>query len=335
MERRIPLVSVIVPVFNVEKYLGRCLDSLVGQTLRDIEIICVNDFSTDGSLTILQSYAKQDSRIKIINLPENRKQGGARNAGLREAQAPFVAFVDSDDWVDENMFLKLWTYADSEGLDIACSDYFAYHGDLDIRRCKNLPADVFNSDEDTRKRAFLLNDVRLWTNLYRKQLFFEYGLFFPEHLLYEDNAIVAALYLSARRIGKLNMPFYYYRCDNTSTTRSTNNYRYFDRLKTSKLFLEHMKRLGFYSRYPMEVEFRFVELFYVNTVMVALSQFNPPEESYIEKVTEEVRLLCPCFRESRYYKERIPLRIRAVLYLISCNTHFGIVAYQILKKLRH
>lgn len=332
---RMPLVSVIVPVFNVEKYLGRCLDSLVGQTLRDIEILCVDDCSTDTSPSILQSYAVRDSRIRVISLPENRRQGGARNAGIREAKAPFVAFVDSDDWVDKGMFQELYSTAVEQGADWVCSDYYVYEGEGKVKRLQNGQSEWFNLPKDSRNKAFLLGHIRYVTGLFKRSLIVENDLFFPEHLLYEDNAVVTAIYLTSQKAVKVDTAFYYYRCDNTSTTRSTNNYHYFDRLETSKIFLGHMKRLGFYGKYKEEVDFRFVELFYVNTVMVALSQFHPPEKNYIRKVTEEVTHLCPHFRANRYFKERIPFRVRAVLYLISCNVHFGIAAYQVLKTLKH
>ena len=99
MDQNIPAVSIVIPVFNVEKYIGKCLDSLISQTLHNIEIICVNDCSTDKSLDILRDYEAKDNRIVVIDLPRNIKQGGARNAGIKKARAPFLGFVDSDDWV--------------------------------------------------------------------------------------------------------------------------------------------------------------------------------------------------------------------------------------------
>lgn len=97
-------VSIIVPVYNVEKYLKRCLDSLVNQTLKDIEIICVNDGSTDGSLAILDEYVRNDDRIVVIN-QENSGQSVARNRGIDVAKGEYIGFVDSDDWVSED-YLK-------------------------------------------------------------------------------------------------------------------------------------------------------------------------------------------------------------------------------------
>ena len=99
-------VSVIVPVYNTEKYLQKCLDSLINQTLKDIEIICINDGSTDNSENIIRMFAKEDSRIKLIN-QENKKQGAARNAGMKIATGEYIGFVDSDDYVDLNYFERL------------------------------------------------------------------------------------------------------------------------------------------------------------------------------------------------------------------------------------
>ena len=108
-----PLVSVLIPVYNVEKYLERCLDSILKQTLTKIEIICVNDGSTDNSLSILKEYQKKDSRIIIVN-KENGGLPSARNAGLDRAEGKYVGFVDSDDYIEPNMFQKLYDTAESE-----------------------------------------------------------------------------------------------------------------------------------------------------------------------------------------------------------------------------
>ena len=96
-------ISVIIPVYNIEKYLVKCLDSVINQTFTDIEIICINDGSTDNSLSILEEYAQKDKRIKIIN-KENGGLSSAWNAGLNEVSAEYLTFVDGDDWIDTNTF---------------------------------------------------------------------------------------------------------------------------------------------------------------------------------------------------------------------------------------
>jgi glycosyltransferase involved in cell wall biosynthesis len=111
-------ISVIVPVYNVELYLRRCLDSLVNQTLKDIEIICINDCSPDNSIVILEEYAKKDERLKIINLEKNRGVSAARNIGIKQARGEYVGFCDSDDYVDLEFFEKLYENNDNGKLDI-------------------------------------------------------------------------------------------------------------------------------------------------------------------------------------------------------------------------
>ena len=119
-------LSIIVPVYNVENYLIRCLDSLVNQTLKEIEIICINDGSKDNSLNILEEYAKKDSRIIILN-QENAGLSAARNAGMEIAKGEYIGFVDSDDWVDLDFFEKLYIAAKNNDCDIAVADFIREH----------------------------------------------------------------------------------------------------------------------------------------------------------------------------------------------------------------
>ena len=118
-------VSIIVPVYNVEKYLRQCLDSLINQTLQEIEIICVDDGSTDNSSNILSDYAQKDSRI-IVHRQENQGLANARNAGLKLANGEYIGFLDSDDFVDIDFFEKLYQAASSDNADIARALY-KYH----------------------------------------------------------------------------------------------------------------------------------------------------------------------------------------------------------------
>ena len=117
-------ISVIIPVYNVEKYLSECLDSIVNQTLKEIEIICVNDGSTDNSLSILKEYAFKDNRIKIIN-KENEGQGYARKVGLDSATGKYILFCDSDDYYAElTAFEKLYNCAEDKETDLVTFDFF-------------------------------------------------------------------------------------------------------------------------------------------------------------------------------------------------------------------
>ena len=115
-------VSVIIPVYNVEKYLRKCLESVVNQTLKDIEIICVNDGSTDSSALILDEYARNDNRIKVYT-QENQGQGAARNMALELAQGDYIAFVDSDDWLEVSALEELYKFITEKGAEAVVFDF--------------------------------------------------------------------------------------------------------------------------------------------------------------------------------------------------------------------
>ena len=118
-----PKVSVIIPVYNVEEYLRECLDSVVNQTLKDIEIICVNDGSTDNSLAILEEYAAKDERLRVFT-QENQGQSVARNLAMEKARGEYIGFVDSDDWIDLDFYEKLYRAAVKAQADIACANIY-------------------------------------------------------------------------------------------------------------------------------------------------------------------------------------------------------------------
>ena len=123
-----PKVSVIIPVYNVEKYLSECLDSVVNQTLKDIEIICVNDGSPDGSAEILEEYAQKDNRIKVIT-QENRGVSEARNSGLKIASGEYIAFLDSDDYIDLKFFEQLYKRGIESNSDVVvCENIYRFSG---------------------------------------------------------------------------------------------------------------------------------------------------------------------------------------------------------------
>ena len=186
-----PKVSVIMPVYNVAKYLPMCLESIVSQTLTDIEILCVNDGSTDNSLDVLQQFEEKDKRIIIID-KKNEGSGIARNTALERAQGEYVYFVDSDDWLDNNDVLKKITErADSENLDILIfGGLSCYENNGKIKKSKggyslkNLPNKYKNrvfSSKDIRKDIFKFPST-VWTKLYRREFLIKNNIKF--HKLY-------------------------------------------------------------------------------------------------------------------------------------------------------
>lgn len=211
-------ISIIVPVFNAEKYLKRCLDSLVHQSIKDIEIICINDGSTDSSSDILKEFAKSDSRISLID-QDNQGQSNARNAGLNKAHGKYIGFVDSDDWVDLDFFEKLYNAAEKYNCDIAAGGIIRLHK---FNKKFHLKFDKEVVTENTDEK-FEICDVPelsyVWNKIYKKELFTSNNLHFEPGIFYEDVIITPQLlYYSKKLVTVMNTYYYYWRSSNSTVT---------------------------------------------------------------------------------------------------------------------
>lgn len=207
-------VSVIVPVYNVERYLGKCLKSLIQQSLKDIEIICINDGSTDKSLEILHKFAKLDSRIVIIN-KENEGQSVARNIGVKAARGEFIGFVDSDDWVDTNYYEKLYNAAKNTNSDIACAGF---------KRCGKIKSSIRKSYKqqkiyteitDKLDADKLPQDNFVWNKIYKRD---KWDFTFTQGRCYEDVAVMIQILYHYKQMVTVPKTYYNYRKNANSTS---------------------------------------------------------------------------------------------------------------------
>lgn len=214
-----PLISVIVPVYNVEKYLPQCLDSLIKQTFLPFEIICVNDGSTDGCNEILSRYAAKDRRIRLI-CQNNRGLSAARNAGLKKAKGQYVLFVDSDDLLHPETLSSLYRQITRHDADICLFGYSPYT-DNGVKTA-NLPAAHYGKNEND---AFtyqqisgkIFSRVAVWCKLYRRGFIRKRKIEFPEGFVFEDVIFHIKTITSAGKICLLNRPLYCYRTDNAAS----------------------------------------------------------------------------------------------------------------------
>jgi glycosyltransferase involved in cell wall biosynthesis len=212
-EKQMPKISVIIPVYNVEPYLRKCLDSVIHQTLTDLEIICVNDGSTDGSLAILEEYAPKDSRITIIN-QENQGIGNARNAGLDKASGKYIYFIDSDDWVEPDTLQKCITIMEEDSeIDLVGFGAFVEKEKVDDEQVKG--AQQYHSLKNSGLFATSPENIRqmvttVWNKIFKTEIIKKYQILFPEGLWYEDNAFYYEYYLHTKKIYILNEYLYHY-----------------------------------------------------------------------------------------------------------------------------
>ena len=221
-----PKVSVIIPVYNVEKYLRQCLDSVVNQTLKDIEIICVNDGSPDNSLAILEEYAQNDNRIKIIN-KSNGGISSARNAGLKIAQGEFIGFVDSDDYIALNYYESLYNRAKVTCSDIVVAEYIYRFNNKKKKIFLKVDKNIVTTSVKEKFECLYLPDFCYVCNKIYKRDFLK--VMFIEGVTYEDIYFASNVLAQAGRMAVAENIAYFYRNNADSIvndTSSLNNYFY-------------------------------------------------------------------------------------------------------------
>ncbi len=215
-----PRVSILVPVYNVEQFLPQCLSSLVDQSLQDIEIICINDGSTDGSLDILRRFAKKDDRIKIIN-KRNSGYGDSMNRGLKIAKGDYVGILESDDWIDPSAYATLYHAAFKHHADVVKANYYKVKNNLDILKVTEISApQVIHPHDD---RAVFQFAPAIWSAIYRRDFLAENKITFltTPGASYQDLSFNFKVWSLAQTAVLLPDAFVHYRIDNANS--SVNN----------------------------------------------------------------------------------------------------------------
>lgn len=302
----IPLISVIVPIYKVEKYLPECIESIIEQTYKNIEIILVDDGSPDRCGMICDEYAKKDNRIVVIH-KENGGLSDARNAGLRLAKGDYFNFVDSDDKLTSDSLERLYQMAIEYSADMVIAGF---------ERFRDTTGEVFfSTDSDGEKTAvmtkleamddFFRDGCQAWAVLYARQI--HEGIFFPRGEINEDEAIVFRIYDRCKRIVVTNAVVYSYRNRDESITTSS--------FSPKKLVaVEHYKNNYEWicANYPQLSEKAWLR--YFGGVMWALNNMTVDTKGYSEYIAEYRSKLKAMMRESLAWK-KLPAKekLRAVL----------------------
>lgn len=276
-------------MYNVEKYLKQCLDSVINQTLKEIEIICVNDGSTDYSLQILEEYAKKDDRIRIIS-KENGGISSARNKGLEYVTGEYLGIVDSDDWIELDMFEKLYQNAKLHDSDLVMFPAHLY--DESTQKLKydfpyftlacfdeNFDDRVF-SHLETKDFLFSIS-VTPWNKIYKSEFIKELGVTFPEGLDFDDNPFFYETYLNANRVSLVRDYLYFYRINRSGSFITTGNERYFDIVEMYNLVEKIIRKTGNQETYT---------IYFANVrVENIIAFYNKVDETYRKKFFEIIK----------------------------------------------
>ena len=309
-------VSIIVPVYNVEKYLERCLNSLVKQTLKDIEIIVVNDESPDNSQKIIDKYVKKYKKIKSY-IKKNGGISDARNFGLKYATGEYITFIDSDDYVDVTMMEKLYNKAKEKNYDLVeCNLTMVYDDERIIK--KVCPALDFDVDTEEKKKSYMLNMyTSVWNKLYKRELF-DYNVKFKKGVWFEDVEFLYKLMPFVETIGFVNECLHFYVQREGSITRTFDK-RLLCYVDNWNGIIEFYKKNNIYNKYSKELEYLYVKYLYASFIK---QTSNYKDKKMFNKTVEiarkNVKQQFPYYRKNKYFYNSIK-----GLYLVLFNKLFA------------
>lgn len=290
-------LSIIVPVYNAEAYLRPCLDSLLGQTIGDFEIILINDGSTDGSQSVIEEYKRTYPQIIRSQTVENGGQGRARNIGMELAQGDWLGFVDSDDWIDLRMYEKLYKAAQAENAEVAVCGILSVAEDGST---EELP--VWQEG----RALFAAGSV---SNKLFKRSAVE-GIRFPEGLWYEDFAFSANAIMRAEKTAFVEENLYFYRRGQTSTMNNNNANKNLDMLKIMEGLKGPMLKAGQKDGF----EELLINHVLLETVKRLAIQSGPDKKAALGKIRGYVRRNIPNLSQCESFKKESRNR-RLIMFL--------------------
>ena len=280
-----PKVSILVPIYNVEKYLRECLDSLINQTLDDIEIICINDGPTDNSAQILQEYRLKDKRIKVIN-KENSGYGISMNMGLNSATGEYIGIVESDDFADLKMLEDLYNLAKEKDADVVKSDWLEYTTSTGaVRKAGRMALLPENKDLNVKDNPEILKiQPAIWSAIYRKGLLTENNIRFTETAgaSYQDTGFAFKVMCLAKNVVLTDKAYIYYRQDNLNSSVKSRSKVYAictEYAEITKFLNEHKELKPYVNTYKLVKE-------YVNYMWNLKRIDKQYRKEFIEKISD-------------------------------------------------
>lgn len=299
-------VSVIVPVYNVAPYLARCLDSLLSQTLSDLEIIVVNDGSTDESAAILADYVQRyGNRIRAF-LKENGGQGSARNLGIRNATGEYIGFVDADDYVASDMFERMYQTAVQSDADMVTCDYYYITSESKKRVSLYKPS--------TQTDMFFNPWAAPWNKLYRRSIIVDNEVFFPELRAYEDTAFYANAIPFVNKIANVPEAFVYQYYRGSSTMNKRQDERVLLIFDVLQYVMDFYRQHGVYEQYAEYLEYFCVKILFSSSILrICQIRDRKVRREYLRRTIAVVKSWFPNYRTNRFFRKGVKgLYIRTI-----------------------
>lgn len=320
------LISIIIPCYNAELYIDRCFQSIAAQTIGidKLEIILIDDCSTDHTwekLTAIEASCPES--VMIIHCDENGRQGTARNIGMEYASAPYIGFVDSDDWLEPDMYEKLYQKMSMYHCDIIMCRNWRDYGFTDQTlepKHTGEKEKLFEIDTVEKRKTFLVclsMGAFIWDKLYTRDFLIQNRIFFPEGLAYEDHFFITLLHLYAKKICILNERLYHYYINPHSTVLTPNAAHHFHILTADMMLWEECGERGFLQTYRKELEYTFLTLCYLAGLKVISLRFTSFPYDFFLQLKEETLKRVPDYHANPYIKDYVTEFNQVLLQLLN------------------
>ena len=289
-------LSIIVPVYGVEKYIDKCLNSLVKQSLKEIEIIVVNDGTTDNSQKIIDKYVKKyPDKIKSY-IKENGGQGSARNYGLEKANGEYIGYVDSDDFVEKDMYKKLYNKAKENNYDIVVCGNYNVSEDY-----QNKNIDAFINNYNTDLENIFFGKMAVWNKIYKRDILIKNKLEFKEKVWYEDLAFTLKAIMNSNTFAFIDEPLYDYLIREGSTMNNSNvqrNLEILDAFNDILSYIQHNKKEEYFSK----IEFLAIDHIYISAIVRVLKAEadDKVKRETINKLIDYMNKKFPNYKNNKY-----------------------------------
>lgn len=324
-----PKVSVVIPLYNAEAYIEDCLQSVLAQTLQDIEVLVVDDKGTDHSVQRVQQLAANHPRghqIRLIEMPQNSRAGMARNAGIEQAQGDYIAFVDSDDRIAPDMLERLYQLAEANGSDVSMCDALKVFPDGTSLVMKHPNLSYGRIDEKTRCSLLTAYTTAMWTMLCRRSFLNDNAIRFSREK-YEDSYFVPQVFLFAKILSYEQAPLYHYIVREASICTTIDDTKYQQKVELfDKLFLL-LKEKSVYESYREELEFVYIKKGYLTPLFNYVLNSTSPKKATISSIRRHAEEQLPLMRKNCYYRRSMKVRLSETLFRL-----FPLLAVRLLKR---
>jgi len=304
-------VSVILPVYGVAEYIEKCTDTLLAQTLQEMEFIFVDDHGPDNSIELVKEKIKghkREEQFVFLKPEHNMGAGMARNFAIPHAQGEYIAFVDSDDWIEPTMFEELYNAAQQADL-CYCQAYkdFTDGTPSEILKNPEIEGGVF---DQPKKAYFLTHYVSyFWTFLYRTEFVRKNQIAYPEDRSADDSFFLACALLTAETIQKTDKPFYHYLIRPGSVCTTKDSVKYKKRLTVFNKLMDYAKQHKVYEPLQAEIDFLYIKKGYLSTIVNYINNALEPKKEVFAEIYKNLLVQVPAYKQNIYLKKHLPIRI--------------------------